>query len=321
MVWPEVAGDARDRGDADDPAVVVDQALLEQLGGDPLGRGQVDRDDRVPAVLGHVGELLVAGDAGVVHDDVDAAELVLDVLGDPLRRVLGGDVECELVAVELAHHGLQLAGGLGHVDAEDGGAVAVQHPGDLLADAAARAGDDGDLAGQWPGPVRDVLGDGGGAVRPDPDHLAGDVGGLRRQQERQRRGERAVGRRHDVHELGGAAAADLLAERAGEALERALGDAFPSGVRGLRRSAQYDETRACLEAAQQWREELLQVGELLGGGDAGGVEDQALVLLALGGVPCTLAMPSSSSAVITALPRRPLPPTATVPVTSGSPSA
>ena len=47
--------------------------LGEQLVGDPLGSDQVDVDHRGPAVLVHVGELLVAGDAGVVHDDVDAA--------------------------------------------------------------------------------------------------------------------------------------------------------------------------------------------------------------------------------------------------------
>ena len=68
------------------------------------------------------------------------------VVRDALRRVLGGDVEDEVVAVELAHQRLQLAGGLRDVDADDGGAVAVQHPGDLLADAAAGAGDEGDLA-------------------------------------------------------------------------------------------------------------------------------------------------------------------------------
>ena len=51
-----------------------------------------------------------------------------------------------MVAVELAHQDLQLAGRLGHVDADDLRAVAVQHAGDLLADAAARTGDEGDLA-------------------------------------------------------------------------------------------------------------------------------------------------------------------------------
>ena len=49
----------------------------------------------------------------------------------------------------------QLAGRLRHVDADDQGAVAVQHPGDLLADAAAGAGDQRDLAGQRAQPVGD----------------------------------------------------------------------------------------------------------------------------------------------------------------------
>ena len=75
---------------------------FEQLGGDPLRRGQVDRDRGGEGVALHVHQPLVAGDAGVVHDDVDAAVRVLDVLRDPLRRVLGGDVERQVVAVELA---------------------------------------------------------------------------------------------------------------------------------------------------------------------------------------------------------------------------
>ena len=51
-----------------------------------------------------------------------------------------------MVAVELPHQRLELAGGLRYVDPEDGRAVAVQHAGDLLADAAAGAGHQGDLA-------------------------------------------------------------------------------------------------------------------------------------------------------------------------------
>ena len=98
----------------------------------------------------------VTGDAGVVHDDVDTAELLLDVLGDALQGVLAGDVEGEVVAAELGVHRLKLARGLGHVDAEDRRSVAVQHPGDLLADAAAGSGDEGDLAGQRLGPVLDL---------------------------------------------------------------------------------------------------------------------------------------------------------------------
>src|SRR3546814_2313123 len=100
-----------------------------------------------------------------------------------------GDVEGEAVAVQFLHHRLQLAGGLRDVDAEDRRTVAVQDAGDLLADAAARAGDDGQLAGQRTLPVLELdcllL-----AVGADPDDLAADVGRLGGQKE----GERGVGR-------------------------------------------------------------------------------------------------------------------------------
>ena len=75
MVWPTLpAMPAIEATPMIRPLSLID-ALVEQLAGDPLGGGQVDRDHALPAVLGHVGELLVAGDAGVVHDDVDAAVL------------------------------------------------------------------------------------------------------------------------------------------------------------------------------------------------------------------------------------------------------
>ena len=97
-------------------------------------------------------------------------------------RVLGGDVEREVVAVELVGQRRQLARpACGHVDADDRGAVAVQHPGDLLADAAAAPVTSGDLAGERARPVLPA------SARPsagaDPDHLARDVRRLGREQE------------------------------------------------------------------------------------------------------------------------------------------
>ena len=92
----------------------------------------------------------------------------------------------------------------------------------------------------------------------------------------------------DVHELDGAAAADLLAERAGEALEGALRDPLGT-VHRLRRRAEHDDARAGAEAAHQRREELLKGDQPLAGGDPGGVEDETLVALPAGldgpGVP------------------------------------
>ena len=260
-------------------AVRVDHLLVEQLPGDPLGRGEVDADHRVPLVLGHVGELLVAGDAGVVDHDVDAAVLLLEVVRDPLRRVLAGDVERQPVASELLHHRLQVVGELGYVDTHDGRAVAVQDPGDLLTDAAAGTGHQRDPAGQRQRPVGHLAGV-LGAVRADPDDLAGDVGGLGGEQEGERGGGRRLGPVGDVHQLDGAAPADLLAQAAGEALERALGD--PLGPRHLLgRRTEDHHARTGGEAAQLGGEEVAERVQLGGVLEAGRVEDQALVLLAL----------------------------------------
>ena len=175
---------------------------------------------------------------------------------------LRGDVEREVVAAELLGQRDQVARGLWHVDADDGGAVAGEHPRDLLADPAGGAGDERDLAGERTLPVG-LLG-GLRGRRADPDHLPGDVRRLRRQQEAQRRRGRALGPVGDVDQLGGAAAADLLAEAAREALEGALGD--PLLARDLLRwSAEDDQPGAALEAPHQRREEVAQREQLRSG--------------------------------------------------------
>ena len=105
--------------------------------------------------------------------------------------------------------------------------------------------------------------------------------------------------RRDVHELDGAAAADLLAERAREALERALRDALAGALGLLRGGADDDDAARTSSRLRSLRgEELLELDELLGGGDAGGVEDQALVLLVRGATSLDDAMPRSSSASV-----------------------
>ena len=123
------------------------------------------------------------------------------------------------------------------------------------------------------------------------------------------RGGRALGALGDVDELDGAAAADLLAEAAGEALERALGDPL-GALEQLGRRADDDHARAGLEAAQHGGEEVAQRVELGRVGDAGGVEDQALEPLALAGGPWTSseAMPRASRRPGSDSARRPLPP-------------
>ena len=110
-----VAGDAGDRGDAVDRAHVDDRAAAgrRHLARDRLADEEraleVDVDDGVPVGLGDVEELGGAKDAGVVDEDVDAAEggdaggerrvdlaAARDVAGEALARAprggeLGGE--------------------------------------------------------------------------------------------------------------------------------------------------------------------------------------------------------------------------------------
>ncbi len=234
-------------------------------------------------VGGHVGELAVAGDAGVVHHDVDAAVLGPQVLGDPLRGVLGGDVEHEVVALELLDERERArwppaARRRPTTSAPSRCSTrAICSPMPRLAPVtSATLPSSGRCQSATSGASVD-----GGA---DADHLPRDVRRLRRQQEGQRARDGCLGSGGDVDELDGGAAADLLAERPGEALERALGD--PLGVRSVRSGvrAEDDDAAARREAAQQGLEEVAQGDQALGGGDAGGVVHEAPVGVARLGI-------------------------------------
>ena len=133
---------------------------LTPVGGRPTRRGEraleVDLDDRVPLLLGHVHEHAVAQDAGVVDEHVEAAERLDGGVDEALGALPVGDVVA--VGDGLAAHRLDLvddvlrrAGRLTravHLAAEvvhhDLGPVRRQHQRVLAADAPARAGHDRD---------------------------------------------------------------------------------------------------------------------------------------------------------------------------------
>ena len=242
-----------------------------------------------------------------------------EVLGDPLRGVLGGDVEGEVVAAELLGQRDQVAGRLRHVHPDDGRAVAGEHPGDLLADAAGRPGDEGDLAGQRTLPVG-LLGAASVAdvpIRTTWPETYADFGESRNAE---RRRGRALGAGGDVDQLDGAAAADLLAEAAGEALERALRDPLlarrpaPGACRGRRAASSASRLRisGCEEVAQ--RDQGGRVGQ------PGRVEDQRPGSACPPRWPSTVAMSRVSRMPGRCSTSRPAPPTTTVPSTSGDPA-
>ena len=112
---------------------------------------QVHGQDRVPVVLGQVDEHAVAGDAGVVHDDVEPAPGVERGGEQPVGARRGRHVADVARGVGrpagLAQRGDRLVDGRA-VDVVDDhpGACGDQRLGVGSADAAGRAGDDADAA-------------------------------------------------------------------------------------------------------------------------------------------------------------------------------
>jgi hypothetical protein len=219
-------------------------------------------------VLGHVAQQLVAGDAGVVDDDVELAR----GFGDAFAGVRGGDVEQQGAAADGVQGGVQRFLFLRTVDADDLRAFARQAAGDGGADAARGAGDQGGLAGQRSGGQARLQALGG---RRQRQRLAGDEGRVAAEQEAQRAVEPELGAVGDGDEVGGGAlAADLL----GQALDEAGQGAGGGGFRGLgaacRRAADDDDAGACGQAGEVLVEEAVQLLQLRRAGGAGGVEYQ-----------------------------------------------
>ena len=86
-------------------------------------------------------------DAGVVDEDVRAAELLLDAVGRGDDRVAVGDVglDRDRAVAELVGQGVDAVGAAR--EQRDAVAVGGQRAGGRLADARRGAGDDGDAAG------------------------------------------------------------------------------------------------------------------------------------------------------------------------------
>ena len=154
----EVAEDARARRRYHDPAVAVLLHRGERGLGDEERALQVHVDDRLEVLGLELGEALVAQDPGVVHEDVDPAEVVERGLDDRLAAFGRGDrvvVGCGLAAGldDLLHgrvgHAAAAAAAVGRaaeVVHDDGRAAARELEGVGLAEAAARAGDHGHAA-------------------------------------------------------------------------------------------------------------------------------------------------------------------------------
>ena len=125
---------AVDRGDVDDAAMAPVAHAVDDLARHVEDAVHIDADHVGPLVVAHLVEEAVAGDAGVVDQDVDGAELILDLLH-------GAGAVVETADIALDHHDVQRIGdGLGRlvVSGIAGGdlePVLVQALNDRLADA------------------------------------------------------------------------------------------------------------------------------------------------------------------------------------------
>ena len=148
-----VAGPAPFGADVDDDAAVAGRDhVLEHFAGGQHAAGEVHPDDLVPFVeleIPHVGG--GAADAGVVDEDVDAAEGVDGLLHGVDDVLLFEDVHGD--GESLAPHGFELLDGRVQVllvtgGQADDGPFFHEALGDGLADARAAAGDEGHLVFQ-----------------------------------------------------------------------------------------------------------------------------------------------------------------------------
>ena len=159
---PDAADQPRGGGDMHVAAALLLAEMRHRGAADIEGAVQMHLHHRVPFLGRHVVEHAVAQDAGVVHHHVDAAEIVDRGLHDLLRVLPLGDAvgvrHRAALAVrlgDLGHHLLRRADIValaGHRGADvvhhDLGAVRRQADRGRAADAAPRAGHDGDLAVQ-----------------------------------------------------------------------------------------------------------------------------------------------------------------------------
>ena len=146
---PGIAGDGDDGADRDDASPSVAHHRAERGAAEPERRRQVDGDDLVPVGVGNPDEQRVAGQAGIVDEDVYFPHRRLGLRHQLLDRGAVGEIarnDMDAVA-ELAGEMLQhLAAGARN---RHGRALPVEGAGDAAADAAGRAGYQCPLAAQF----------------------------------------------------------------------------------------------------------------------------------------------------------------------------
>ena len=143
-----VADEAADGGDVDDATVAGFHHGADDGAGKEEGGAEVGVEDALPVFVAHAQEECVAGDAGVVDENVDFLKFLEDGFGEGLGGFGVGDVAGEGVGLSTGgaagfDSGCEAFRRAGHEG--QGGAVLGEEFGNGEADSAAGAGDEGDV--------------------------------------------------------------------------------------------------------------------------------------------------------------------------------
>ena len=152
-VWPGIDEQAEEAGDVHDVAVTGLDQVRQELLGALHDAPEVDVHDPLEVVVGHLLEVAVQRDAGVVDDHVDPAELAADRGGVLVHRLAVADVDLVRAHLPLQQGGarLHLPRGLDQTDLvpvaqRQDRALPGRLEGELAADAGAGSGDHDHLA-------------------------------------------------------------------------------------------------------------------------------------------------------------------------------
>ena len=149
---PGLAGNAVHGRYTNNTAAVVQRTLFKQHVVDAFFRRQVDVDGHVPPVFRHIGQGLVAGDTGVMHDDVATAHF-FQFVGNLLWRFGGRNITQQGFATDFCHHAAQITFRWWNIKTQNGCTVARQGAGDGLTDTTGSTGHQRDFTGQRLVPV------------------------------------------------------------------------------------------------------------------------------------------------------------------------
>src|SRR6266851_62852 len=143
-----IAGDPDHRGDRDHPAMAAPDHAAQCSARQAKGGGQIDLDDRIPILVAQAQRERVAGDPGIVDQDVDMAHRRLGLAEEAVGRFRIGEIGGERVRAFAEFGGKRGKRGAASPGKRDRGALAMERPADRAADPPGGAGHQRGLAGE-----------------------------------------------------------------------------------------------------------------------------------------------------------------------------